>query len=177
MHDLSNFKIQLSHDDFKHEVIFSVASLLLKVCICTMTYNVYVAFLGSSRSRRTRRRTQAMMQFSMPDLDASSAHSAICLKINPNEFNFDEKVSFNFSNFEGILGHFAEFWFLDVFWQFMNTLGAETSAVPHSTYATHIATADFIWVRTTIFISPCSSQNFTACMMCKMNPQLNQKTV
>ena len=95
---------------------FFQSSLLLKVCICTMTYNVYVAFLGSSRSRRTRRRTQAMMQFSMPDLDASSAHSAICLKINPNEFNFDEKVSFNFSNFEGILGHFAEFWFLDAFW-------------------------------------------------------------
>ena len=117
-----------------------------------------------------------MMQFSMPDLDASSAHSAICLKINPNEFNFNEKVSFNFSNFEGILGHFAEFWFLDVFWQFMNTLGAETSAVPHSTYATHIAaTADFIWVRTTIFISPCaefycSAQAMPACMMCKMNP-------
>ena len=89
MHDLSNFKIQLSHDDFKHEVIFSVASLLLKVCIY---YNVYVAFLGSSRSRRTRRRTQAMMQFSMPDLDASSTHSVICLKINQNELNFDEKV-------------------------------------------------------------------------------------
>ena len=98
MHDLSNFKIQLSHDDFKHEVIFSVASLLLKVCICTMTYNVYVAFLGSSRSRRTRRRTQAMMQFSMPDLDASSTHSVICLKINPNELNLDEKASLTFSN-------------------------------------------------------------------------------
>ena len=135
---------------------FQSWSLLLKVCICTMTYNVYVAFLGSSRSRRTRRRTQAMMQFSMPDLDASSAHSAICLKINQNELNFEEKVNFTFSNFEGILGHFAEFWFLDVFWRFINTLGAETSAVPHSTYATHIATADFIWVRTTIFISPCS---------------------
>ena len=181
MHDLSNFKIQLSHDDFKHEVIFSVASLLLKVCICTMTYNVYVAFLGSSRSRRTRRRTQAMMQFSMPDLDASSAHSAICLKINQNELNFEEKVHFTFSNYnDSFWGNFWPFcWILglEVFWQFKNTLGAETSAVPHSTYATHIATADFIWVRTTIFISPCSSQNFTACMMCKMNPQLNQKTV
>ena len=115
MHDLSNFKIQLSHDDFKHEVIFSVASLLLKVCICTMTYNVYVAFLGSSRSRRTRRRTQAMMQFSMPDLDASSTHSVICLRINQNELNFDKKKWISpfliiMTHFEGIFGHFAEFW-------------------------------------------------------------------
>ena len=57
-------------------------------------YNVYVAFLGSSRSRRTRRRTQAMMQFSMPDLDASSAHSVIYLKMNHKKHNFDGKSNF-----------------------------------------------------------------------------------
>ena len=69
MHDLSNFKIQLSHgdDDFKlyDDVIFSGPFFWKFVYY---VYNVYVAFLGSSRSRRTRRRTQAMMQFSMPDL-------------------------------------------------------------------------------------------------------------
>ena len=84
----SRAKIQLSHD-FKHDGRDFFCSLLLKVCMCVCM----LRFWGvHAHVAYTRRRTQAMMQFSMPDLDASSAHSAICLKINQNELNFDEKV-------------------------------------------------------------------------------------